>query len=576
MMLKDKLINFLEKYIYLSGIKKTPKEFLREATYNLLALAAASCILAVVIALLTLNVVPSPVPPETLQYFAYLAPLPLIVGIFLFFEPYFRALEHMRGAERELPYVSALMTTYAANGIMPHVALERIRTRHRDLFVHFSKLAERIMLIRSLFVTDEIEAMEVEGRRVVSPVLTDLLLSCASVERRGGDIYVILREKMRSIFHGLRENYKSLANRLSFIGDVLLVFYGVMPLMMYTMFALFASEQLAYQAIFYSLIVNPLLGVALVYLIESMVPKTPVKYTEYYYQLLRWMPLSVVVFLAFFAAQLQGIIKPKEGVLSGFPWTGVALAASAIAVSVPVAVRYVSRNMYLTSIDYALPSFVRDVAEEVKKGSTPSLAVVTLAKIRSYGSSLDRIVKKIATAIEAGRTFEESCRLVMDEVSWYCRMSLTLMVEADLMGAKPEVFDEVAEVTREIIDSIKVARASVAPLKFFGLITAALVIGITAMLVRQVLEPVANMSQTLYAAAASLPSLAGGLGVQLVTPELLPSLVNIVMAGSVVNTILMGLMTGKMTDGTLAGGFLYVIINSIISIGMIVFFFLLL
>ncbi|MCC6050011.1 MAG: hypothetical protein LM580_04860 [Thermofilum sp.] len=59
--------------------------------------------------------------------------MPLVVGVFLSLDPYFKAQEHMRGAERGLLYVMALLTTYAANGVPPHAAFERLK-EYEELF----------------------------------------------------------------------------------------------------------------------------------------------------------------------------------------------------------------------------------------------------------------------------------------------------------------------------------------------------------------------------------------------------------------------------------------------------------
>jgi len=571
---RAELEKFYERYIYLSGIKKTPKEYVDEVLQNLLVLGAATAVLALVGVALALELVPSPIPPDQAQLLLYLAPVPLVVGVFLSLDPYFKAQEHMRGAERELLYVMALLTTYAANGVPPHVAFERLK-EYEELFPETVKIVRRMERVRLLYVVDELEAMEVEGRRVTSPLISDLLLSSASIERRGGDIYAVLRDKMRSVFNSVRESYKSLGDKMKLVGDVILTVYGVLPLTLYTMFAMFASEEMAFQSSVYSYVVNPLMGAALVFLADTLYPKTPVKYTKYYRMALFLAPVGVAVFAALYVPWLLGFIRAKPGVLSGLPWTGVALAAALIAVSAPVAARYLAESRRLTSIDYALPSFVRDVAEEVKKGSTPALAVLTLSKTRSYGGALDRVVGKMASAIEAGRTFVEACRAVLNDLSWYGKMSFTLMVEADLMGAKPEVFDEVAEVTREIIDSLKIAKSSVGPLRVFGMVTAALIVGITAMLIRYVLEPVASMAESFQAAMASATTFIGVIGVRFVTPPMLPPLVDTMMAGSIITLFTMGVLTGKMSDGTLAAGFHYAAIMSAIGIAAILALFLL-
>jgi hypothetical protein len=572
--MRARLEKFFEKYIYLSGIKKTPKEYIDEILQNLLVLSAASVILASLGALLALELIPSPIPPEQAHLLLYIAPMPLAASVFLSLEPYFKAQEHMKGAEREMLYVMALLTTYSASGMPPHLAFERIKG-YEELFPETAKIVKRMEKVKTLYVVDELEAMEVEGRKATSPLISDLLLSSASIERRGGDIYAVLRDKMKSVFNAVQESYKSLADKMKLIGDIILTVYGVLPLTLYTMFAMFASEDMAFQSMIYSYLVNPLMGVALVFLADTLYPKTPVRFTKFYRLALILTPLGAVVFTALYVPWFLGFIKAKPDVLSGLPWTSVALAAAFITVSAPVAVRYLAESRRLTSMDYALPSFVRDIAEEVKKGSTPDLAVLTLSKTRSYGGALDEVMLKMASAIEAGRTFVEACKLVMQKLSWYGKMSFVLMLEAALMGAKPEVFDEVAEVTREIIDSLKIAKSSVSPLKIFGMVTAALIVGIIAMLIRYVLEPIASMAESFQIAMSSATTFIGVIGVRFVTPPMLPPLVDTMMTGCIITLFTMGMLTGKMSDGTLAAGFQYAVLMLAIGIAVIAVLFLL-
>jgi flagellar protein FlaJ len=571
--MRAKLERFLENYIYLSGIKKTPKAYVDEFLRNLFILSMATVILLGSGILLLLELLPISVAPEQAYLFLLLSPLPLVAAIFLLLEPYLQARKHMSGAEREMLYVMSLLTTYAANGVSPHVALERLKD-YQELFPETTKIIKRIEKIKMLYVVDDLEAMEFEGRKVTSSLISDLLLSSASIERRGGDIYSVLRDKMKSIFNAVRESYKTLADKMQLIGDVILIVYGVLPLTLYTMFAMYASEDSAFQSMLYSYIVNPLMGIVLILLVDTLYPRTPVKYTKYYKMALYMTPLGVITFTVIYLPWLLGYIKPKPEVLSGLPWTSVALAMALIAVSVPIALRYIAETRKLTSIDYALPSFVRDIAEEIKKGNTPDLAILTLSKTRSYGGELDKIIKKMNSVIEAGRTFIEAGKSVMQDLSWYGKMSFALMLEATVMGAKPEVFDEVAEVTREIIDSVKIAKSSVTPLRIFGMVTAALIVGITAMLIRYVLEPIASMAESFQTAMASASTFIGIIGIRFITPPMLPSLVDSIMTGSILTLFMMGMLTGKMSDGTLAAGFQYAIIMLAIGIIMILALFL--
>jgi len=231
--MRAKLERFLENYIYLSGIKKTPKAYVDEFLRNLFILSMATVILLGSGILLLLELLPISVTTEQAYLFLLLSPLPLVAAIFLLLEPYLQARKHMSGAEREMLYVMSLLTTYAANGVPPHVALERLKD-YQELFPETTKIIKRIEKIKMLYVVDDLEAMEFEGRKATSSLISDLLLSSTSIERRGGDIYSVLRDKMKSIFNAVRESYKTLADKMQLIGDVILIVYGVLPLTLYT------------------------------------------------------------------------------------------------------------------------------------------------------------------------------------------------------------------------------------------------------------------------------------------------------------------------------------------------------
>jgi len=83
------------------------------------------------------------------------------------------------------------------------------------------------------------------------------------------------------------------------------------------------------------------------------------------------------------------------------------------------------------------------------------------------------------------------------------------------------------------------------------------------------------MAESFQAAMASATTFIGVIGVRFVTPPTLPPLVDTMMAGSIITLFAMGMLTGKMSDGTLAAGFLYAAIMSAIGIAAILVLFLL-
>jgi len=563
----EPLSEFFEKYLYLSEVKITPREYTKMfITRNLIGLIASLGIF-IFVHLLNIGLIPN-INIETIfkaEYSSNIITLlylisitPIVVTLLITLSPVLEAMEHVSQAEREMPYFTALLTIFASAGLPPHVALERIEEKV-SLFPAISRIAKRIKKLKLLFIMDDIGAIETEGRRFPSPLVSDVLLSLAAAERGGGDIYAIFRDKMKSAFTYLKEKYKSLADQMKMIGDVILVFYGILPLTLYVMFALFASENVVIQSYMYSLIANPLMAGVLVLIIDQIYPKTLVKYTEYYKRLLFYIPLGAVVFAALYFPTMY-----LEELLSTMKYyrKAIALGAAIIAVLISEAIRYVIESRRLMSITLALPSFTRDLTEEIKEGQTPSLAIGRLIKLRTYGKHLDKILRRINLAINSGHTFKEAVELIMNELPWHAKLTFTLLIEADIIGAKPEIFEEITNVTREVVDSINIARKGTVPIRLFGLATAGLIVATTTLLVRWVLIPIAKMAPSLQAG--------GGLGInigfKLITENELPGMIDSVLIGCVITSFFLGLLTGKMSEGNLASGFIYAVFTVLLSI----------
>jgi len=264
------LRNFFEKYIYLADMKITPSEYAKKAQNMLLAGIAPAVILAIVALLIRTGHLAVPIqdPIGLSQTMLIISLFPVLITVIWVFEPVFKASEHMRQVERELPYISALLSIYAAGGKPPHTALQSALNK-LDLFPATSRMVKRINKLKTLFVLDDTDAIEAEGRLVTSQLVSDVLFSVAGAERREADIHAVLGDKMKSMFMSLKEKYKSLSNQMKIIGDIILIFYGVMPLTLYVVFVLFANPQVQLQSYFYSLIVNPLISIALIYLTDA-------------------------------------------------------------------------------------------------------------------------------------------------------------------------------------------------------------------------------------------------------------------------------------------------------------------
>jgi flagellar protein FlaJ len=196
----------------------------------------------------------------------------------------------------------------------------------------------------------------------------------------------------------------------------------------------------------------------------------------------------------------------------------------------------------LNRIDNFLPTFVRDITEEVKRGVSPTIAIRSILEVKSYGKELDDILQKL---------------------SWKGLIIFKLFYEASRFGGSGEVFEEFSDVVRELADSNKALKKGISPLRSFGIMTLFLIIFVTGMLVRLIVVPMSS-----YAEILSEVSTKGGgflLGLKLIKPEALPGFIDLVFSGLMVNAILLGLITGKMVEGKIGIGFIYVAIYLLIS-----------
>jgi hypothetical protein len=77
-----------------------------------------------------------------------------------------------------------------------------------------------------------------------------------------------------------------------------------------------------------------------------------------------------------------------------------------------------------------------------------------------------------------------------------------------------------------------------------------LMIFIASLLIKQIIIPLTNMS-------ISIPQQVGLGNINLLRPDQLPSLIDTISSGIMLNSTFLGVLTGKMSDGILASGFLY-------------------
>jgi len=541
---------FLSKYIYISELGVKPEEYAKKA-YTILAATAGFTAFMAFFSIFMLKI----------PMMAVVGLIPLVGGLYITFRPVIKAKSFESQCEREAPYVAALLTSYAAVGVPPHVSLRTIPDK-RDLFPAFTKLVKRIERVQQLLVRDVLEAIEYEADKLDNLALKDLLQAAVGAERGGGGMFTVLKDKMRSLFNDLREKYKGLGDQMKVIGDILLVFFGVLPLLMYTMLAVFASAQAVETSTMFTYLVTPMLLFALGMLIDTAYPKTPQSFDKYYKQMLIFLPGAAIVGASFF--MFPEILKMLGlGDLLTYK-TAIAIALASIILFSFSAMFFLKDYRFMMQVEFAVPSFARDLTEEIKKGKAPSQAVIFLSQTRNYNKAFNALLTKISAQLQVGHKIKDAVKPIKQTISWRSAVILDLIADAEEAGAQREIFEEITEVSREIRDAVNIAKKKTTGIKFFGFMVAALMIGISALLIKQIVVPLSQMATTL-----PQEFIIGQ--VRILRPEQLPILVDNIAAGIMINSASLGLLIGKMTEGVLASGFLYAALYTLIALVSMLF-----
>jgi flagellar protein FlaJ len=292
----------LDRCLYLAQSGITPEDFKKLVLKNMAISFALFLPLFLSSILLLFRLVPIRLPDVIPISLLVVSFVPLVASVILSFKPLLDGYIEIKQIERELPFVSAVLTLYAVSGMPPHVALNRFST-FQEVFPSTARMATRIEKLKQLFVLDDFAAIKKEAEIIGSDSVQDVLLSAIGTTRTGADLYVILRDKMRSSFTMLKESFVRLSETMKTMADVILILFGILPMMLFTMFSMFYSDTTLAQLRVYSFFFNPLMGIVVIAMVDSLYPKTPISYNKIYKRLLYWIPaslaLSIVTWLMF-------------------------------------------------------------------------------------------------------------------------------------------------------------------------------------------------------------------------------------------------------------------------------------
>lgn len=522
--LSDRAILFvagrLSVPIYRSGFFTSPLDYGRKVFHVSLIAVLASSMMALALASLygTLS-------GPMLGAFAAAALIPPFAVMALIAYPFLAVSRRQRLCARELPFMATYLTMSAASGVSMQGAFEQLKG-----LVHlpqFRNESLRIEKVRRLYALNMYEAITFEGKCHPAESVRELYLASVAAQREGGDVFSILKDEIVKIFTTIDGNLRTISDKFSVLASAEMVSFIMIPMGFITIGVLFSSL-LGIPALIAICFVFPtatavLLGLA----IDTYIPKEltePIPYGGFARCLLA---LPFVALLAVLATAF------------GLP-PYYCFGLSLISLVLPIMLHYAPARKRTREVLAALPVFARLIAEEVKKGSAPKLAIANLSELRSFNQSFDRLLRKISAFLKIGYPISDAAASV--DAPWIAKVSFELMDKAETMGAEPRSLDVLSELVRGIYMSFKSLDSQT---RLFT-ITSCLNSIILSFSVAITVEIVAKLFSTLGGGAMliSLP-----LGMSFISSGQLAMVQNIAYASVIYDSFLLGVLGGKASNG---------------------------
>lgn len=447
-----------------------------------------------------------------------------------------------RGAalDNELPFVVGYMSVLAGGGLSLVDTLRQIADM--DLFSAASKEAKRIMIDIDVFGRDPITALERAAKYSANRSWSELLTGYTTVLRTGGDYVNYLNLHLKETFESRSEKIKRTVDTVGLVAESFLIVTVVLGMTLFTLYLVEAlingSSGGITNIYFFSYIIVPVLSAVFIWLMDAFGQKWPYTDLRPYKWFVAFIPLGVLLFY---------IPLPLEL----YQHMAVSLIAISAVPSV-FATKY-SRERRIT--ERMLPEFIEDVAEQRKIGLSPEQAIERLGEGHRY-AGFSKYVNKMAGQLSWGFSLRKVISSFTKSVSsWIARAVGTLMLQVvEIGGGTLRGFEDMAAFTRQVSVTESEARAALRPY--------VLIIYIGGLMLTLTTFVMVNMlsSQSLLAFKGATSALSHSSS----------GTIDDLLTAAVFQCWVLGLVAGKMGEGSLAEGFKHSVVLVALTLAAVV------
>ena len=458
--------------------------------------------------------------------------------------PVFALKSHDSRVQEEAVWGIFAGTLYAFAGIPPLKILHVLGEKD-CILPALSKEIARMIRDSRIRMVPLLEVLREEYKRAKG-FWRSLLGSIITLETTGGDIVTYFRDLYRTCIRDLRVHFENQAKTMSSISSAVTVFLAILPMSVYVMLVIVASSMVLQSVIMFT-IMNVVMGLTVALVSDMFVPKVGDLYLPVYRKIIvKYLPVGVCVGLAsWFGLICVPLMLKFQGVIS--------LALGTLAFCLPA---YLEFRRHARAIDETienLPTFIRDVADEVKRGASPLQALAHIHETRSYGRYFDRLLRLLINKInlQGVRKALEDLKPYLPRQVFFC---LDVIADADEIGARAEVFDVLADIMHDWVNSIHEFQASVRIGKYTSLMAMLCAIGITIFLFGHIVKMIASAGDMIRQMSSS-PYGSMPVTIDIATSDLIPALKNYIFLALGITSIILGLVGGKVASFRFGDGF---------------------
>lgn len=438
----------------------------------------------------------------------------------------------------ELAFVVGYLSVLITGGVSPIDLFRRLSTS--KIFPAAAKEARRILMNIDVLAMDPISAIERAARYTPNKMFSDFLSGYIAVMRTGGDIKSFMDQKQKDLFNHRAIKLKS---STEFVGTLAEAYLAATVIMGTSLFILQIVEAMVSKTEFnfnlmylYAGVLVPVLSGAFLYILHSAQIKEPIKSMKEHFMFLAG--LSAIPIMLF----LVPIDQPM------YVKFAIGLAAS----TAPAAAVQMMQARRKQAAEKMLPSFVLDLAEIRKTGLAPEKCIEQLAS-RNYGE-LTKHIQRMASQLSWGVSLNKVLKdFGKDLNSWYvASIGFILLEVVEVGGGTTGLFMGLADFTQRSRDLEKERKSMFRPYIFLPYIGAILTIVSTVLIISMMTSQLSSLAPT-------------GTGIVQINTNT-NGLMNIMVNAAIFQGWQMGLVGGKMAEGSLGAGYKHATALAVISL----------